>query len=130
MKSTLLAIAGAVIGGTLGYFAFAWVLTKGFYGLILPGGLLGLGAGIGRTQSKWLAAVFGVSAVCLGLFSEWKFFPFKKDESLGFFLRHVTDLSPVTLLMIAVGGALGFWVPFRNVEPPERRGREHDGGTN
>jgi hypothetical protein len=121
MKSALIAIAGAVIGGTLGHFAFGWILSKGYYGMILPGGLLGLGAGFGKTRSVWFAIGFGLAAVCLGLFTEWRYLPWVKDASLGHFLRHVTDLSPVTLLMIAAGGILGFWIPFRNVERPARQ---------
>jgi hypothetical protein len=120
MKPTLLAIVGAVLGGTLGYFGFHWMIKYGFYGLILPGGLLGLGASIGKTRSIWMAAGFGLAALALGIFTEWKHFPFAKDDSLAYFLLHVTDNSPVTLLMIAVGGALGFWVPFRRIEPPRR----------
>jgi hypothetical protein len=116
MKSTLIAIAGAVIGGIVGHFVFGWILTKGYYGMILPGGLLGLGAGFGKTRSVWLAVAFGVAAVCLGFFTEWRYRPWQKDESLGYFLRHISDLDLVTLGMIAAGGALGFWVPFRRVE--------------
>src|SRR5262249_21006559 len=95
MKSTLIAIAGAAVGGILGYFAFSWILSKGFYGMILPGGLLGIGAGLGKTRSKWLALAFGAAAICLGLYTEWRFFPLKKDGSLGYFLAHLTELSPV-----------------------------------
>ncbi|MGE5194119.1 MAG: hypothetical protein ACM3U2_16610 [Deltaproteobacteria bacterium] len=120
MKSTLLAIVGAVVGGALGHIAFSWLVTKGFYGMILPGGLLGIGAGIGKVQSKWLALTFGLAALCLGLFTEWRYFPSPKDESLGHFLRHVTDRGTVTLLMIAAGGVLGFWVPYRRAEEPKK----------
>jgi hypothetical protein len=118
MKQTLLAIAGAAIGGTLGYHAFFWVYSQGFYGMIIPGGLLGLGASIGKIRSIWLAVVFGLAALALGLFTEWKYRPFVKDDGLVYFLLHVTDKSMVTLLMIAVGAALGFWVPFRRIDPP------------
>lgn len=62
--------------------------------------------------------VCGVLAVGLGLFTEWQFAPFKKDDSLSYFLAHILDLRPITLIMIAVGGAIGFWIPFRRVERP------------
>ncbi len=117
MKSALIAVAGAVIGGALGHFAVGWIARHGYYGMIVPGGLLGFGAAFGRSNSRWLAVAFGLAAVCLGLFTEWRFFPWRKDESLGYFLAHIPDLSPVTLLMIAAGGALGFWVPFRQADP-------------
>ena len=40
IRSNLLALAGAVGGGLIGYFIFMWLAHQGFYGLILPGGLL------------------------------------------------------------------------------------------
>ena len=120
MKSTLLAIVGAVIGGIVGHLAFEWFRQRGFYAMILPGGLLGIGAAIGKVESKWLALVFGVAALGLGLFTEWRFFPASPDESLGHFLRHVTDRGSVTLLMIAAGGVLGFWIPYRRAEQPKK----------
>jgi hypothetical protein len=116
MMQSLLVLVGAVAGGALGYFAFFWIAAQGFYGLIVPGALLGLGAGIAKNRSVVLAVVCGLGAVALGLFTEWRFAPFREDESLGFFLRHVQDLKPVTLLMIAVGGLIGFWIPYRRIE--------------
>ena len=116
MKQTLLVLCGAVAGGILGYFAFVWVARQGFYALMLPGGLLGLGAGIAQNRSILLAAVCGLAAVALGLFSEWRFAPFIKDDSFGFFLLHAWELKPLTLLMIGVGGVIGFWVPYRRIE--------------
>lgn len=117
MKQTLLAIVGAALGGALGYFGFFWMARHGYYGLILPGGLLGLGASLGRTRSIWLAAGFGLAALALGIFTEWRFAPFRKDDGLAYFLLHLADNDSVTLLMIGVGGVLGFWVPFRRMDP-------------
>jgi hypothetical protein len=34
-------------------------------------------------------------------------------------VRHIHDLNTVTLVMIALGGALGFWMPFRRTEEPK-----------
>jgi len=120
MKETIVTLAGAAIGAALGYFAFAWLLRHGWYGMILPGGLLGMGAAFGKPRSLWLAVACGFAALALGLFTEWRFFPFRKDDSLAFFLKHVTEKDSTTLLMIAIGGALGFWMPFRRREEPAR----------
>ncbi len=60
-------------------------MEQGFYALVLPGGLLGLGAGIVKNRSWLIAVVCGLSAVGLGLFTEWHFFPFVKDESFRYF---------------------------------------------
>src|SRR5262249_34107067 len=56
-------------------------------------------------------------AIALGLFTEYRFAPFADDDSLGYFLAHVLDLRPLTLLMIGLGGLIGFWVPFRRRKP-------------
>jgi hypothetical protein len=119
MKQTLITIAGAVLGGILGYNAFFWVRDHGYYGMVLPGGLLGIGAGFGRSKSIWVPVACALAAVVLGLFTEWKHAPFAKDDSLGYFVRHIQDLNTVTLVMIALGGALGFWMPFRRTEEPK-----------
>jgi hypothetical protein len=118
MKNALLVLGGAAIGGVLGYFAFFWIANQGLYGMIIPGGLLGLGAGIAKNRSIIVAVVCGVLAIGLGLFTEWQFAPFKKDDSLGYFLAHVHELKPITLIMIAVGAAIAFWIPFRRIEKP------------
>src|SRR5579863_10406437 len=113
MKQLVLVVAGAVAGGALGYFAFGWLLSQGYYGLVLPGGLLGLGAGIGRNRWVSLTIVCGVAALVLGLFTQWHFFFLDGQSNLGYFVTHLHHLSPTTLLMLAAGTAIGFWVPFR-----------------
>lgn len=113
MRNNFLALGGAVVGGVLGYFAFFLIAAQGLYGLVLPGGLLGLGAGVVKNRSVLVSIVCGISAVALGLFTEYSFSPFIRDDSLGYFLSHVTELRPITLGMIAVGGCIGFYVPFR-----------------
>ena len=117
MKQAALVLGGAVLGGLIGHFAFFWIAQQGFYGIALPGGLLGLGAGCVACRWRWPAVVCGVLALALSLFTEWKFAPFLKDESLSYFLLHLHDKATVKLLMIAAGTAIGFWVPFRRVEP-------------
>jgi hypothetical protein len=87
--------------------------VRGLYGLALPGGLLGLGAGIFKTRSKAIVVVCGLLALALGFFTEWCYAPFVTDGSLGYFLSHVHQLSPLTLIMIGAGALIGFWVPFR-----------------
>jgi hypothetical protein len=122
MKQTLIAIVGAAVGGALGYYGFHWMIDQGYYGLMLPGGLLGLGASFGTTRSIWLAVGFGLAAVVLGIFTEWTYRPFRVDDGFVYFLLHVTKNPPITLMMIALGGALGFWIPYRRIDPPQESG--------
>jgi hypothetical protein len=117
MKQNVLALGGALLGGALGYFVFFWIVRQGFYALALPGGLLGLGAGIVTNRSVWVAVACGSLAVALGVFTEYRFAPFKDDKSFTFFLAHVGQLAPITLVMIGLGGFIGFWIPFRRRQP-------------
>lgn len=121
MKFSILALCGALVGGFLGYLLFFWMAAHGFYGLVLPGGLLGLGAGIVKNRSIGVAVACGLLATALGLFTEYRFAPFVADASLAYFVAHVLDLSPVTLVMVALGGFLGFWVPFRRREQQQAK---------
>lgn len=126
MKQTMLVITGAVLGGLLGYAVFFWLISYGLYALILPGALVGLGASLFSNRSLGLAVGCGVLALALGIVTEWRSAPFVKDRSLGFFLTHLQELSPVTLVMIGVGGIIGFAGPFsqyrrtRNGKPTPR----------
>ncbi len=112
-KDTL-ALLGAAVGGILGYFAFFWIARQGFYALILPGALVGIGAGLFGNRSIAVSVVCGLLALTLGLLTEWRFAPFAQDTGLGFFLAHAHRLRPLTLIMIAAGGLIGFWVPFQS----------------
>jgi hypothetical protein len=112
MRTALFVLGGAIVGGLLGFFGFFWIADQGFYALVLPGGLLGLGASL--APNRWIgwAVICGAAALVLGLFTEWRFAPFDADESLSYFVTHVHQLKPVTWLLILVGAAIGFWGPF------------------
>ncbi|MEM7311892.1 MAG: hypothetical protein AAF497_01950 [Planctomycetota bacterium] len=103
-------LAGAILGGVVGYFAFQFAFQSGFYALALPGALLGLGCGYAsRVHSTALGIICSIAALGLGVFCEWKTSPFIADESLSFFLKNVHQLTGVTLIMIVLGGIFGFW---------------------
>jgi hypothetical protein len=115
MKDDLLALSYAAIGGAVGHYAFGWILDQGFYAVMLPGGLLGFAAGFARCRSMFVPILCGIAATLLGFYSEWTFRPFIVDGSLEFFVKNIGQLTPITLIMIALGGFLGFWIPYRNV---------------
>ncbi len=108
--------AGAALGGALGYLVFFGLARRGLYGLAIPGGLLGLGAGLFKTRSRAVPILCGLSALALSLFTEWRYEPFVADGGLGYFLSHVHQLQPMTLLMIAAGTLIGFWIPYHQKE--------------
>ena len=116
MKDNLIAVAAATVGGIAGFYAFKWLWLQGFYALVLPGGLLGMAAGFRRNRSILVAVVCGIAATALGIVVESHFRPFVADGSFGYFITHLMDLQSATLLMIAIGGFIGFWVPFRRLE--------------
>lgn len=124
MKQLILVLCGALAGGVLGYFAFFWMATQGFYALALAGGLLGLGAGVVKNRSILVAISCALAATGLGLVAEWRYAPFIQNDGLAYFLTHVHQLNPVTLVMILVGGLVAFWVPYRRMER-----NLHEGGV-
>jgi hypothetical protein len=117
-RSGSLVLAGAVAGGAFGVFAFLWLSRHGYYGLIVPGGCVGLGAGIGRARSRSLPMFCAALALMAGLYAEWRFSPFIVDNGWAYFLTHVAQLPVMTLCMIGVGALIGFWVPFRRGQDP------------
>ena len=103
-------LVGAALGGVAGYFLRGWILRQGMDAGILPGALLGLGCGVFvQRRNVLLAVVCGLSALALGIFAEWKYWPFVVDESFSFFIRHLFDKTPFKLVMLGLGGLAGFW---------------------
>jgi membrane protein YqaA with SNARE-associated domain len=109
--STILAAIGGVVGGFVGYHAFFWVVNQGYYGMMIPGGLLGLGCGmLARHASHVRGAVAGLAGLGLGVFTEWKFAPFRADPGLVYMLTHIHELVPIHLIMIVLGGFFAYWL--------------------
>ena len=105
----------AAIGGGLGYLIFFWMVRQGLYGMIIPPALLGLAAGfVVGARSQPFAIMCGIAGLALGVFCEWKFAPFIADKSLAYFLTHLHQLKPFTLILLVIGTiasyrlALGF----------------------
>ena len=108
--NTARGLLGAAVGGAAGYFVTGWLVRQGFYAMALPGVGIGLGAGLLVTKRcPGVAVVCGLFALALGVFAEWKNFPFIADHSFGYFLRHVGELRPLTLILIGLGTLAGYW---------------------
>ncbi len=120
-----LGVVGAVAGGVAGYFVFLWAGQQGFYAIVVPGAAVGLGcAALAKGESRGLGILCALLAVAAGLFSEWKI---SLDDdgnpaSLGYFLAHLNELQPLTLILIALGAAFAYWLG--KGQPRPRRPQE------
>jgi hypothetical protein len=111
LVSNLLGLIGAAVGGVAGFYTFGWLLRQGFYGLVIPGAFLGLGCSLlAKHTSTARGIVCAVAALGLSLYTEWSYWQFIADPSLQYFLLHVKDLRPITLLMIGFGTFIAFWL--------------------
>lgn len=106
----LLGFVGGAAGAALGYYLFFLITRQGFYAMVLPGALVGLGCGfLSGMKSNALGIVCGIFALLLGLVIEWRFAPFAADKSFSFFLSHLHSLKPMTLILISIGALMGYW---------------------
>lgn len=120
-------VVGAVLGAVLGHCAFVWMLRQGFYALILPGALVGLGFGLlSRRQSMSWGIGCGVFGVAVGAFSEWRTAPFVEDGGFLFFLTHLHELQPITVLLILLGGFFAFWFGAGRHQPDSAQATAFD----
>jgi hypothetical protein len=115
VERPFLVFVGAAAGGAAGYGLYWLALQSGFYAIVLPGAMLGIGASLARNRSVLIAVLCGVLALGLGLFTEWNFHPFVRDERIDYFITHIHQLPPITLGLIGLGGFVGFWMPFRRI---------------
>ena len=102
-------VVGAFLGGLIGYFVTYWLGTQGYYTVIIPGALLGLGCGLAsRVHSIPLGAFSGIAGLGLGIIAEWRIFSFHQDN-FGEFLKGFGDLGIPTYLMLVFGTVMAFW---------------------
>jgi hypothetical protein len=117
----VLALVCALAGGVIGYFAFLWIARQGLYALALPGVLIGLAGGwLAQRRSIGFALLCAVLALLVGIVSEWRLRPFVADNTFGYFLTHLQQLRPITLIMIALGAVFAAWFALgrQRLAPP------------
>ena len=82
---------------------------------------VGWGAGFASPRRYYPnGVVAALVAIVFSLFAEWKNFPFVADDSFGYFITNVHNLSPIKLLMLAVGVACAGYFGI---------GRDREGGA-
>ncbi|MEQ1824915.1 MAG: hypothetical protein ABL921_03185 [Pirellula sp.] len=101
---------GGIAGACLGYVLFQAIVSQGFYALVLPGVLTGIGCGsLSGRRSITLGIASAVIGMLAGIFTEWRFAPFTEDSSIAFFISHLHRLTSFTQFLIVIGGILAFW---------------------
>ena len=135
--NVILPIVGGLIGATIGYYLFFWISRQGFYAMIAPGALMGLGCGLlARDRSIFRGIICGIVGLLLGAFTEWKWYPFvdnnRNDLGYLYMITHLQDLAGIKPVMMFVGAAIAFWLGkdggysgtyprFGSQKPPDRR---------
>jgi len=57
----------------------------------------------------------------VGIVADWKIsIPLADDDSLRYYVLHLHQQPPITLIMLAVGALLGVWIPY-----PRKGGAAH-----
>src|SRR5580765_5049501 len=105
-------IAGAAVGGALGYFLFRWLAQRGLFAHAVPGALVGLGAGLAAfRRSQILGIICAISAAILIVVAEWLRAPMLKDDGLLYFVLHLHQMNNagVKLCMMGFGAACAYW---------------------
>lgn len=113
-QNAILVLLGAVLGGFVGYAVFVWLAFQfGAYGFAIPGVVVGLGVSLKQGAPSWTAVVSGLVGLGAGLLGTWKAAPFRADGSLGYFLANLHQLPLYQQILLALGTAVAFWLPWR-----------------
>ena len=103
-----LGIVGGIVGGAIGLYACKWLHGQGYYAIVLPGALVGLGFGY---AARHCSVAFGIVSALIGfiagLATEWTVI-YGGKPSLTEFLQNLKSDSPVTWILLGVGVALAY----------------------
>ena len=105
-------LLAGVVGGVAGYFLVAVLMNQGFWMPILPGAFAGLACGQSSPVfSKTRGALIAAFTLGLVIYAQWKLFvpAFEFDGSLLDYARHLHQLPPLTLVVMAVNVAIAYW---------------------
>jgi len=118
-------VGGALAGAAIGIVVFTLLVRYvGVYAMAIPGALVGLICSYAaRQRSLVLGIICALIAAATMILAEWWNFPFKKpNESLGFFLQNLGQLSSLFWISLLLGGGLAFWFGQGNERTTSRGG--------
>lgn len=96
-------IAGAVIGGAIALLVFRYLYQNNLYAPLILGGGLGLGASLlSGSRSMAMGGICLVLGGALTLVGDWSVEWFTEDDSFLFYLKNLTQLGPIRLVMLAL----------------------------
>jgi hypothetical protein len=103
-------IAGAIVGGAIGYGVFVMLSRFGIYAIILPGALIGIAASYGsRMYSLPLGIICAVAALPVSLLAHGHLFRFIQDDSLQYLFLNFYKLPTMELVMMLFGVFAAFY---------------------
>jgi uncharacterized membrane protein (Fun14 family) len=105
-------LAGAVVGGIVGFIVFRWLASMNLLAHMVPGVLLGIAAGwAARRRIHLLGAICAIAALGLTIVAEWSIAPFNANETLAYFITHLTEMDHARFKLIAIGlgAAAAYW---------------------
>ncbi len=113
-------LLGAAVGTAVGVAIYWLSLRNGIHVLVAVGAGLAVGARLGtRDRSIARGVLVAVLAVVASILCEWWFRPFSADGSLGYFVRHLGDLSANSIASLIGAAALGLYFGSgRHARPP------------
>lgn len=106
-------LLAGIAGGVGGYFLVAYLLTSsGFWLPVLPGAFAGLACGqLSPVISRRRGVVLALFVVGLVIFTQWKLWvpAFEFDGSLLDYAKHIPQLPPITLIVMAINVVIAYW---------------------
>ena len=101
-------LGGAIVGGIAGYLLF-WLLARGgMLGYMIPGALLGVGAGwAARGKSQVLGVLCAVLAIGLTLFTAWHIA--FQQVTFPEFLSSLHKLPLSRQVLMGLGVVFAYW---------------------
>ena len=102
-------IAGAILGGLVGYGIYHLLYSYNFYAGILPGACLGAGAGYASGgKSYGMGAICLVMGAVLSIVGEW-LLRFAELNSFMFYLENIREIGTINMIMLGLGTFAAFW---------------------